>query len=60
VGSVVVVLPALLRLPAACRRGVTAGLRPAPVVLVLLSQRQSLLSHRSHVPRGVDQGPAAV
>ena len=62
VGSVVV-LPASLLLSAATGfRPAGAGYRgraTAAVVLVLLSKRQSLLSDRSHVPRSVDQGPAA-
>src|SRR5262249_4871357 len=33
--------------PAPCGGGFPAGIRPAPVVLVLLSQRPSLLSDRS-------------
>jgi hypothetical protein len=61
VGPVVVLPAALLLSSAAGRR--TAGARhrgraTAAVVLVLLSQRQGLLSDCSHVPGSVDQGPA--
>src|SRR2546422_11638606 len=61
VGPVVVLPAALLLSSAAGHRTAGDGYRgkaTAAVVLVLLSQRQSLLSDRSHVPRGVDQGPA--
>src|SRR5262249_60041028 len=65
VGSVVglpaVLLPALL-LPAAGRGGAGTSHRggpTAPGILVLLSERQSLLPDRSYVPRGVDQSPVA-
>src|SRR6266850_8499276 len=56
VGSVVV-LPAA----AAGRRPAGAGYRGAAgaVVLVLLSECEGLLSDRSDVPRGLDQGSAA-
>src|SRR2546426_7481630 len=62
VGPVVVLPAALLLSSAAGHRTAGAGYRgraTAAVVLVLLSQRQSLLSDCSHVPRGVDQGPAS-
>ena len=36
-----------------------AGIVLAGIVLVLLPDRQRVLSDRSHVLRGVDQGPAA-
>src|SRR5262249_23138589 len=54
-------LPALL-LPAAGRGGASTGHRGGPTaagILVLLSQRQSLLPDGSNVPRAVDQSPAA-
>jgi len=61
VGPVVVLPAALLLSSAAGRRTAGAGYRgraTAAVVLVLLSQLQSLLSDCSQLPRGVDQGPA--
>src|SRR5206468_11207736 len=63
VGPVVVLPAALLLLSSAPgRRPAGAGHRgtaTAAVVLVLLPERPSVLSDRSNVPRGVDQGPAA-
>jgi len=65
VGTRVVGLPAVLLsallLSAAGRRAASARHRgrAAAVLLVLLPKRQGLLSDRSHMPGGVDQGPAA-
>jgi len=61
VGSVVVLPAALLLFSWGSRAAVTGhrGGATGPVVLVLLSERQSVLSDGANVPRDVDQSPAA-